>query len=222
MGLLDQLEQTLINKLSKLFEPVLTPLSKLWKTIKGFFTAIIDLIPETINLVKLAYSEVLAWRSFRQNINFRTGVVNLQSVRDRLEQLISEIVDGWHSLVDLFTSGFKQTTLKPFEDAEEAANELIDLFGGFEKLGIKAFKDIGPKLEKLGGKVFEVLAIVQAVAEELLKVVRELTSIVTAIKDIRETVQTGAGLFLQQTNKRRVVELSDGTKMKIRVGKLHS
>ena len=218
MSLLD----TLLNKVLEFFQPVIGPLTKLWNILKGMVTAIIDVIPATIDLVKLVYSEVLAWKTFKEGINVKTGVVNFKSARERIEDLIGELIDAWHALVDLFTGGFKRVTLKPFEDAEAAAQELADLFGGFGKIGLKALQDLGPKLEKLGGKLFEILAIVQAVAEELLKVVNELTTIVNAIKDVRETFQEGEGLFLSQKNPRRTVALRDGGSIKIRVGNLHS
>lgn len=221
MGLIQEIEDRLLSSLSHLFEPVLRPLRRLWEILKGFFTAIIQVVPETISLVKLIYSEVNEWRHFRENLNFRTGVINLQSARDRIQQLIDEIVQGWHSLVALFTSGFK-ISVKPLSDAEEAAAELADLFEGLGKFGLKDFlAKVGPKLERAGGKVLEVLAIIQAIAEELLRVVRQLHDIVQATKDVRETFETGEGLFLSQNNPRRKVDLADGGAIKIRVGNLH-
>jgi len=222
VGLIQQLEETLLNKLTALFQPVITPLEHLWNILKSFFTAVIQVVPETIALVQLVRSEVFEWKNFRESINFKAGVINVQSVQDRIQQLIDELVAGWHALVHLFTDGFK-ITVKPLSDAEEAAAELADLFEGLGKFGLKDFlTKIGPKLEKAGGKILEVLAIIQAVAEELLKVVRELHDIVQAVKDVRETFETGEGLFLSQKNRRRLVTLDDGSTMKIRVGNLHT
>ena len=127
MSLID----TLLQKVLAFFQPVLGPLQKLWSILKGMVTAIIEVIPESIDLVKLIYSEVLEWKNFKEDVNIKTGVVNFKSARARIEDLITELIDAWHSLVDLFTSGFKNLTLKPFEDAEAAAEELADLFGGF-------------------------------------------------------------------------------------------
>ena len=223
MGLLQQIEETILNKLKALFEPVLTPLSKLWNILKGMFTAIVEVIPATIALVKSVASEVNEWKNFKENISFTGGVINLQSVKDRIQRLIEEALAAWHSLVDLFTGGFRRVVGKPFEDAEAAAEELESLFEGFGKIGLKDFlAEIGPKLEKAGGKIFEVLAIVQAVAEELLKVVQDLQSLVDFTRDVRETFESGEGLFLQQKNKRKTLALDGGGKIKIRVGKLHS
>jgi phage-related protein len=222
VGLLGDLENRLLKAVADFFKPVISPVLKLWKLIKDFFTALIDLIPETIALVQLIISEVKAWKSFRENINFKTGVMNLQSAKDRILQLIDEIKQGWNSLQDLFTSGFK-LPIKSVNEAVDALTEVVTAFEDFfGKTGLEvALKRLGSTLEKAGGKVFEVLAIIQAVAEEALKVVREVHDIVQALKDIRETFQTGEGLFLSQKNSRKVVKLEDGTSMRIRVGNLH-
>jgi hypothetical protein len=225
MGLIQDIESRLLDLLSRLIQPVVAPLQRLWGIIKGFFTAIIDLIPETIELVKLVYSEVLEWKNFRENVNFKGGVINLQSTRNKIEELLGQGIAAWHALVDLFTRGFRQVTIKPIEEGTEALTEVIDAFGSLERLGLKAWLErIGPTLEKAGGKVFEVLAIIQAVAEELLRVVRELRSIVDFTANVRRTFEEGEGLFLRQTNPRRkikIAEVSGGGEIKIRLGNLH-
>jgi len=221
VGLIQELENRLLDQLKRLFAPVLKPLNKLWGILKGFFTAIVQVIPETTSLVKLIYNEIFAWRDFKKGINFKTGVINLQSARDRIEDLISEILDAWHALVSLFTDGFK-IQVKSVKDAVDAVTEVAEAFDSIAGSGLREFFErIGPTLEKAGGKVFEILAIIQAVAEELLKVVREINKVVTAIKDVRETFQTGEGLFLSQTNPRKTVKLDDGSTVKFRVGNLH-
>lgn len=223
MGLIQDIENRLLAAILKLLEPVIGPLRKLWGIIKGFFSALILVVPETITLVKGVIEEVNAWRDFKKGISFKAGVINLQSVRDHIEDLITEVIDAWHSLVDLFTSGFK-LPLKSVQEAADAAEEVVVAFENFfGKFGLReAIQRLGVTLEKAGGKVFEVLAIIQAVAEEALKVVRELQSILNAVRDIRETFQTGKGLFLSQTNKRKTLRLADGGSIKIRVGNLHS
>jgi hypothetical protein len=225
MGLIQDIENRLLDLLSRLFQPIIGPLMRLWGILKGFFTAVIDVIPETIDLVKLVYSEVLEWKNFRENLRFKGGVINLQSVRTKIEDLISEAITAWHSLVDLFTSGFRNITVRPIEEATDALTDVIDAFGSLERLGLKAWLErIGPTLEKAGGKVFEVLAVIQAVAEELLKVVRELKSIVQFTKDVRLFAEEGDGIFLSQSNKRRKIKVADvsgGGEINIRLGNLH-
>jgi phage-related protein len=226
VGLIQDIEQRLLDRLKQLFEPVIGPITRLWEILKNMFTAIVQVVPETIDLVKETYNEVLAWKDFKNQFSastFKSGVINLQSVKDRIQDLITEMLNAWHGLVDLFTGGFKRVVGKPFEDAEAAAQELEELFSGFGKIGLSDFlAQIGPKLKRAGGKLFEVLAIIQAVAEELLNVVHDLKAIVDFAKDVRETFETGEGLFLKQSNKRKVLQLKDGGTIKIRLGKLHS
>ena len=223
MGLIQQIEQALLDRLKAFLAPLITPIQKLWGILKGFFTALIELVPATIKLVNDTITEIRAWKEFKKGINFKTGVISLKSVKDHVEELVQEIITAWQSLVDLFTSGFKL----PARGISEAADALQELVVGFEdvfgKFGLEAgLKRLGGLLEKAGGKVFEVLALIQSVAEEALKVVTELQSIVDAVRDVREAFQTGSFLFLKQTNPRRVVQLADGTSIKIRVGNLHS
>lgn len=222
MGLLDQIEARLLDAIKRALEPVITPLSKFWNVLKNFCTALIDVIPDTIALVRLILSEVAAWRTFKEDINFKTGVINLQSARDRIEQLIQEILDAWHALEGLFTDGFK-LPLKSVNEAAEAAEEVVTAFEEFfGKFGLRELiSKLSTSLEKAGGKVLEFLALLEACAEAALRVVRQITAIVTAIKDCRETFQTGTGLFLKQTNPRRTIQLADGSSIKIRVGNLH-
>ena len=222
MGLLDDLKQRIEAQLLRLLSPVIDPIKKLWGTLKGFFTAIIDLVPESIALVKLVLSEVEEWRSFREQINFRTGVINLPKAIEATQSVLDDIVAAWDALKHLFTDGFKKSITQPLDAAAEAATELAEVFGGLEKLGLKGLEDIVPKLKKAGGKVFEVLAIIQLIAESLLDVVKKLSAIVNALKDIREEIETGSTLFLQQKNKRKVVTTMDGDKIRLRIGKLHS
>jgi phage-related protein len=222
VALLDTLEAKLLQVIKNFFAPVIGPLQKLWNILKGFFTALIDVVPETIQLVKSTIAEINAWRTFKEGISFKSGVINLQSVKDHIGDLVQELIDAWHALVDLFTSGFK-LPLRGVQEAADAAEEVvtaIEEFGG--KFGLREFlANLATKLEKAGGKVLEILALIQAVAEEALKVVRELQTIVNAVRDVRTTFQTGEGLFLSQKNPRRVETLQDGTKIKIRVGNLH-
>jgi len=222
VGLIQDLEDKALALLKKFFEPIITPLTKLWKIIKSFATALINVIPDTISLVKLVISEVIAWKTFKEGINFKSGVVNLQSAKDRLQQIIDEIIAAWVALRGLFTDGFK-LPLKSINEMAEAAEEVAGAFEEFfGKFGLKEFLSrLGPTLEKAGGKVLEVLALLEAVAEAALRVVHQLNAIVTAIKDIRETFQTGEGLFLQQNNKRKVLTLNDGSSIRVRIGNLH-
>src|SRR5215467_4174827 len=219
--LASKVESAILKKITDLLKPVLDPLKKLWGILKGFFTAIVEVVPKTIHLIHSVIDEIQAFRDFKKGINFKTGVINLQSARDRIEDLITEVLDAWHSIVDLATNGLKGSA-KPFQDAAEAASELANLFDGLGDLGLEEFvSKVGDTFKKFGGKIFEVLAIIQYVAEQIVKVVDEFQSVVDAVTDIRKTFQTGEGLFLPQTNPRKKMKLQSGGSINIRVGNLH-
>ena len=222
MGLLQKLEETILAELAKLFAPVIKPLTRLWAILKGFFTAIIDAVPKTIHLAKSVIEEVNEWKSFKKGISFKSGVINLQSARAGIENLITEILDAWAGIKDIFTEG-ASGSVQPFKAAGEAAAELADLFDSLGKFGLKDFlSKVGPKLEKAGGKIFEVLAIVQAIAEKVVQLVDDLQSVVDAVRDVRKAFQTGEGLFLKQTNQRKSIALANGGNIRIRIGSLHN
>src|ERR1043166_473480 len=225
MSLLDDLGsrilKALTDEITKLLAPITGPLINLCEILKGCFTAIAEVVPETITLVTGIYHQVFAWKDFKQNISFKHGVINLQSAREKIEDTIQQLITAWHSLTDLFTSGFK-ISVRPITEAAETMEELVSGFETLGKIGLKDwFSKIGDLFEKVGGKVFEVLAVIQSVAEELLRVVRELQSILDLITNIRETAQTGEGLFLKQTNPRKRLNLDRGGSINIRVGNLH-
>jgi len=219
VGLIQTLENLALDKLSKLVEPIFRPLKRLFSAVKSFFSALIDLVPETIALVRSIISEVNAFRHFREQVNFKTGVVSLKSVQDHIADLIQEIIDAWHALISIW-QGAKLNPIEQINEASAALAELVEELGHIGQF-TEFLKGIGAKLEKVGGKVFEVLAIIQQIAEISLDVVRKLQTVVNAVRDVRETFETGEGLFLPQTNKRKTLTLADGSKIKIRLGALH-
>src|SRR5215475_5047250 len=138
-----KVESAILKKITDLLSPVLTPLKKLWSILKGFFTAIIQVVPKTIRLVQSIVTEIEAFKTFRKGINFKTGVINLQSARERIEQLVQEVIDAWNAGVAIAKNGLTGS-VKPFEAAGEAAEELANLFDGFGELGLTEF------VEKVG------------------------------------------------------------------------
>src|ERR1043166_4694638 len=101
MSLLDDLGsrilKALTDEITKLLAPITGPLIKLWGILKGFFTAIAEVVPETITLVTGIYHEVFAWKDFKQNISFNKGEINLRSERDKIEDTIQQLITAWQS-----------------------------------------------------------------------------------------------------------------------------
>ena len=213
MALLDTLIQPLLDKLKTVF----APFGKLIDFVSHFWTSVTSLGGKIRDLINLVLSEVNEWKNFKENIAFRTKVVNVKSAIEHIQDFWQQIVAAWaaiQELVQQLKSKF-ETTGDPAQEAREAIDDI-------ESSGFKAIFEKFPKLLKGLEKVLGFVAIILDALESIIVAVDDLTTIVNALKTIREDIETGGPLFLKQTNARRTIRLQDGTSMKIRVGNLHS
>jgi len=208
-----------------LFTPILNAL----KRALGPFGKLFDLVSQTFTGFKASFtkglelsveiiSEIHEWRNFREQINVRTGVVNLPKAIEQTEALLEQIRLAWDSIVDLAKELQKQAQGQQESPTEEAEQALKDIEGS----GIRGLLEKFPKLAKGLEKLLGFLAIVVGALESIQKAIDDLKNIVDAIKGIREEIETGSTIFLQQKNPRRIVQLTEGGSIKIRVGNLHS
>jgi hypothetical protein len=213
VALLDTLIQPLLDKLKTVF----APFGKLIDFVSHFWTSVTSLGGKIRDLINLVLSEVNEWKNFKENIAFRTKVVNVKSAIEHIQDFWQQIVAAWaaiQELVQQLKSKF-ETTGDPAQEAREAIDDI-------ESSGFKAIFEKFPKLLKGLEKVLGFVAIILDALESIIVAVDDLTTIVNALKTIREDIETGGPLFLKQTNARRTIRLQDGTSMKIRVGNLHS
>jgi hypothetical protein len=213
VGLLDQLLEPLIERVKQVF----APFGKLFDFITHFWTSITGLGGKIRDLINLVVSEVNEWKNFKENIAFRTRVINVKSAIEHVQEFIEQMAAAWRAireLVDQLKSKF-EVTGDPAQEAREAIDDI-------ENSGFRAIFEKFPKLLKGLEKVLGFVAIVLDALESIIVAVDDLTTIVNALKAIREDIETGGPLFLKQSNTRRTVRLEDGTSMKIRVGSLHS
>lgn len=220
MGLLDQLEARFLQPIIDAIKRWLGPFGKLVDLVSQFFEKVKKLVPDTFQLGKDIYAEIQAWKKFKEDIHFRTGVVSLPAAIEQTQALIDEIVNAWHVALALIQKlkdkAFRAGEADPAVEAEEAATELEQGGGSISKLLAKF-----PKLAKGLEKIVAWLAIVVTVLDDMIEVVGDLKTLLQTITDIREEIETGKTVFLSQTNRRQIVHLDDGTSMKIRVGSLH-
>ena len=211
--------------LSDLFNPILNaikralgPFGKLFDLIGRFFTSFRDTFNKSLNLALEIKSEINEWRNFREAIPVRTGVISLPAAIDQTERLLDQIRAAWEAIVDLAREIRKQAQGQQESPTEEAEQAVKDIEGS----GIRGLLEKFPKLAKGLERVLGFLAIAVGVIESIQKSIDDLSDIVDAIRAIREEIETGSTIFLQQKNQRKIVTLKDGTKMKIRLGNLHS
>lgn len=210
--IIDRLLQPLFEKIKQVF----APFGKAFNLVGRFWTQLTTLLSRAQSLVELVISEVNEWKTFRENVAFRTKLVSLPAAIDHVQDLIAEIRAAWDAVVDLVRQlkGKFETTGNPTEEAEEAIADIEN--SGFKTI-IEKFPQLFKGLEKLLGA----LAILLDAFESISAGIDDLTAIVNALRDLRQDVETGGPLFLSQSNRRKALRLSEGGSIRIRVGKLH-
>lgn len=218
MSLLGDLGQRLLQPLIDALEKALAPFKRVIDLVKRFFTGFKDSFDKGNALATEIINEIDAWKNFTQAVPVRTGVINIPKAVEQTQKVIDEIKNAWRAIVDLFKEIKKQSQGQQEDPTTEAEDIMTDLESGGAKNLIEKF----PKVAKAFEKVLGFLAVIVGVLETLQKTIDDLKTIVDAIKDIREEIEFGSTIFLQQKNARKRVNLTDGSAMSIRVGSLHS
>lgn len=217
MGLIDDLVSRILNPIIDRIKAALGPFGKLFDLIGKFFTGFRDSFNKSLQLSNLITSEIHAWVTFKEDIHFRTSVINIPIAIEKTKQLIDEIQNAWHAIIDIGQQIKKQASGQTESPTEEAIAAEKDI----QASGIKTLLEKLPRLAKGLERILGFLAIAIGVLESVQSGIDDLTDIVTAIKDLRLTIEEGAIIFLQQKNPRKTVQLADGSSMRLRVGTLH-
>lgn len=212
--------------ISRLLQPIidrikeaLGPFGKVFDLIGKFFTGFRDSFDKGKELTDEIISEIAEWRGFKESIPVRTGVISLPTAIDKSQELLDKIKGAWEAIKDLIEEikdqlrgqqGDPEAEAKAALEDLQAAKVITDLLERFPKLA--------RGLEKLLG----FLALIVGVLTTIQSTIDDLKQIVDAIKGIREEIETGSTIFLSHKNPRKVIHLTDGSTMKIRLGNLHS
>jgi len=176
---------------------------------------LLDRIQTLVDSIK---SEVSAFRNWKEDFQIKNKVINLPKAVERTRALVTEVRDAWTTILDIVKQ--VSETVKGGDaaaDAEEVAADMGDL----SNVG----KSLLEKLPKLAKGLEKILGVVTLFVDALIQwssIIDELQTIVDTVRDLREEIETGATIFLSQGNRRKTVVLEDGTRMKIRLGNLHS
>jgi len=221
VALSDFLGDALNRVLKPLIDRVLTwlgPFGKIIQEIVASYGNLLTLISRTVALRDEIVSEIAAWKNFRENIAWRTRVINLKTAYDKTNEFIAGFTRAWRAIVDLIKD--LQRTIKGAPEPEDLAAEGAEAV--VDEGGISGLEKLFPKLAKFGEKLLGVVLIVLQGLEGVSDAINDFKEIVDQAKAFRLELEQLDTVFLSQGNKRKVVTLTDGTKMKIRVGKLHS
>lgn len=208
-GLTELIDSLLSRLLGPAFHRVLDQVRK-------FVDHVTNIFGDSVTLIDSIKSEIDAWRNFREDVRVKSRVINVPSAFEATKALIVGIGDSWRAIIDI-VKNFKEKL-----NAESPAQEAEDAAADLEEGGIGTILKRLPKLAKFLEKALGILAIVVDALDSIVNVIQDLQTIVDEIKRVREEIESAESLFLQQKNPRRIVQLADGTTMKIRVGKLHS
>jgi hypothetical protein len=207
----------LIQPLLDAIKRLLGPFGKLLDIIGKFWTNLTTLGERTSKLFQSILAEITAWRNFKEDISFRTRVINVKRAIEKSQEFIDQLKLAWGAIKDLVQNlkGKFQTAGDPVGDAKAAVDDI-------ESSGFKGILEKFPKLAKGLEKVLGFVALLADALESISSGIDDLQAILDTITAIREEVETGSTVFLGQTNARRTVKLADGGTIKIRVGNLHS
>jgi hypothetical protein len=218
MSLLGDIAGRLLAPLVDAIKKALGPFGKLFDLISKFFTGFRDSFTKGQELANEVMSEIAAWRNFTSSVPYRTGVINIPKAVEQTKALLDQIKAAWESVVDLGRQIQKQArgqTEDPTVEAEEAVKDI-------ESSGVKTLLEKFPKLAKGLEKLLGFLAVAIGILETIQASIDDLKNIVDAIKGIREEIEFGSTIFLQQKNRRKREHLSDGSPIVLRIGSLHS
>jgi hypothetical protein len=170
------------------------------------------------HLIDSVKSEIEAFSHWKEDIRFKSRVINVPAAASKIGELIQGLRESWKAILDLVHEF--EATLKGGIDPEQEATQLAEDIGELDNVGeslLKRFPKLAKGLEKL-------LGIVTAFVDAIIQwsdAVDKLQTIVDEVTRIREAIESGEQLFLSQNNKRKSLALADGKVINIRLGKLH-
>ena len=175
--------------------PALKKLLDLGQKLIQHFTGVFD---AGVHLFESFQSEVQAFKNFREDFRLKSRVINIERAITKIRDLIQGLFDAWRSIVRLFKGlSFKLEAGGAAEVAEAATG-------------------IGLPIA-----VVNALVLIVEVLDTVRNIIDSFQTVIDEITRLREFIETGDTIFLQQRNKRKVLRLADGSSIKIRVGKLH-
>lgn len=218
MALLDQLEARFLTPILDRLKAAFAPFRRLFDLVGNVFHGVQNCFTGGKRLADSIVAEISAWRNFREAIPVRTGVVSLPKAIENTQALLDQVRTGWDRVVDLAQEVRDLITrageADPAAEASQAAEDI-------EASGIKTILQKFPKLVKGLEKLVGFLAILLSVFDNISRAIDDLQAIVEAVAAIRDEIETGSTVFLSQRNPRKMVELTDGTRLNIRLGNLH-
>jgi len=181
----------------KIISDVGTLISDFTKT----FTKISGVVDSVVHLFNSVKDEIAGFKNFKQDLRFKSRVVNLELAVQKTRDLILGIPASWRAVLDLI-SNIKSAIAKDIAAEEGAALTAVETAGLSEVV-------VG-------------LGVIYQVANTVENVISDFQTIVDEISRLRKEIEKADSIFLQQGNKRKTLKLDDGSSIRVRTGKLHA
>ena len=194
----------------------LGPFGKLFDSLKQSYDKIVHIFDAAEKLTAAVVAEVNGWRNFKQDIRFAQRVVQLESAFQKTRDLIEGIPAAWHSIVDVVKQ-LKESLTQETNPIDEASAATEDIESG----GIRTLLQKFPRLAKGLERVLGALALVLQALETIASIIDDLQTVIDEITRLRLEVEKLDTIFLSQSNKRKTLQLADGSTIRVRLGKLH-
>src|SRR6266576_1942470 len=201
MGFFSNLKSSFsLTSIRQNFATIFKDLVNVGKNVLTVFTKAKDIFSNVQNLFTSAKGEIDGFKNFKQDIRFKSRVVNLESAIQKTRDLIQGIPNSWKAVLDV-VSEIKSAFAKDVAGEEVAALLAVETAGLSEVVAVLSV-------------IYQVLSFVESI-------VTDLQTIIDEVKRLRLEVEKLDTIFLSQSNKRKYVKLDDGSSIKIRLGKLH-
>jgi hypothetical protein len=178
------------------------------------------IVQRQTKLMDDAVKEFKEWRNFKEDIRFKSRVVNLEVAFIKTKALIEGIPAAWHSIIDIVQEFRKKVDINAevTEVRTEISTEIEEGSGEIITKLLNRF----PKLLKGLERAAVVLGLILDSLETLSKVIDDLQTVLDEITRVRLEIERLDTIFLSQGNKRKRVKLADGRTVNFRLGKLHA
>jgi len=217
VGLIDFLLKPIEALFNKIFGG--TVVAKLVSKISEGIAHVTTLLDRIQHLVDSIKSEITEFSHWKEDIKFKSRVINVPKAVEKTQDLIQGFRDSWAAIQGL-VKDFEQA-LKGGENPETEAEEFAADIGELDNIGTSLLK----KLPKLAEGLEKLLGVVTLVVNAVITwsdAVDKMQTVVDEVTRVREEIERLESIFLSQKNPRKTLRLDGGGSIKIRVGNLHS
>jgi|SRR5215471_2039734 len=182
-------------------EAIIKDTGNLIKNVIATFKHLTGVVAAGQHLFDTVRGEIDAWKHFKEDIRIKSRVINLESAIRKTRDLIEGIPASWRAILDVISQIRK--AIQKDVVAEEGAALLAVETAGLSEVAVA-------------------ISIIYQVLSFVADVIQDFQTVVDELQRLRLEVEKLDSVFLQQDNRRKVLTLENGKKIRVRIGKLHT